>query len=151
MGADNCVRHTLDGLIDSRSQRPRGGWWTTAWYTRGVASRVAASSTSTAVVAIAAARAPTSRHAEILLGEYGEPAQPISLRVDLRRLGALRFLRGANRAALAGFRIVSAGEAPVSPDASPVRSLPIRAGAASLTVALRPHEVVLLRLSRPQR
>ena len=150
-GADNCARHTLDGLIDSRSQRPRGDWWTTAWYARGVASRVAASSTSTAVIALAAARAPNTRHAEILLGEYGEPLQPISLRVDLRGLSALRFLRGTNRAALASFRIVSAGEAPVSPNALPVRSRPIRAGAATLTIGLRPHEVVLLRVSRPQR
>lgn len=150
-GADNCLRHTLDGLIDARTGRPRGSWWATAWYARGVASRVAASSTSPAVVALAAARAPTPRHAEILLGQYGEPAQPASLRVVLRGLGALRFLRGTNRAALAGFRIVSAGEVPVSPDPLPVRSLAIRGGAATLTIGLRPHEVVLLRLSRPQR
>jgi hypothetical protein len=149
-GADNCLRHTLDGLLDSRTRRPRGDWWTTAWYARGVASRVAANSTNPAVVAVAAARSPTPRHAEILLGEFGEPAPPSALRVVLRGLGALRFLRGAGRGSLSAFRIISAGEAPVSPRPLPVRSLPIRDDAASLTIDLRPHEVVLLRLSRPQ-
>jgi hypothetical protein len=149
-GADNCLRHTLDGLLDWRSSRPRGDWWTTAWYARGVPSRVAASA-SPDVVALAAARSPTARHAEILLGEYGVQTQAVTVRVDLRGLRALRFLRGSRRAALAAFRIVSAGEAPVSPEPLPVRALAIVRGSAVATIGLRPHEVVLLRLSRPKR
>jgi hypothetical protein len=150
-GADTCLRHTLDGLLDSRSSRPRGDWWTTAWYARGVPSRVAASSTSPVVVALAAARAPTARHAEILLGQYGRPALPVSVRLVLRGLRALPFLRGSGRVAVAAFRIVSAGEAPVSPRPLPVRALAIRRGIPELTVGLGAHEVVLVRLSRPQR
>ena len=149
-GADTCLRHTLDGLLDARSARPRGDWWTTAWYARGVPSRVAASSTSADVIALASARSPTRRHAEILLGEYGDQPQPVSVRVDLRGLGALAFLRGSGRAALAAFRVVSAGEAPVSPEPLPVRALAIVHGAAAATIHLRPHEVVLVRLSRPK-
>jgi xylan 1,4-beta-xylosidase len=34
-GTDNCLSHTLDGLLDSPSLRPRGAWWATAWYARG--------------------------------------------------------------------------------------------------------------------
>jgi hypothetical protein len=150
-GADNCLGHTLDGLLDSRSSRPRGDWWTTAWYARGVPSRVAASSTSPDVIALAAARSPTAHHAEILLGEYGDRPQPVTVRVAMRGLRALRFLRGSRRVALAAFRIVNAGEAPVSPAPLPVRSLPVTRGAAEATVRVGPHEVVLLRLSRPKR
>jgi xylan 1,4-beta-xylosidase len=150
-GTDNCLWHTLDGLLDARSSRPRGDWWTTAWYARGVPSRVAARSTSPEVVALAAARSPTARHAEILLGEYGDQPQPVSVLVELRGLRALAFLRGSDRAALASFRIVSAGEAPVSPEPLPVRALAVAGGTATATVRLRPHEVVLLRLSRPKR
>jgi hypothetical protein len=150
-GADTCLRHTLDGLLDARSSRPRGDWWTTAWYARGVSSRVAASSASPDVVALAAARSPTARHAEIVLGEYGVQSRPVAVRVALRGLGALRFLRGSRRAALAAFRLASAGEAPVSPEPLPVRALAIARGTATVTLGLRPHEVVLLRLSRPKR
>ena len=150
-GADTCRRHTLDGLLDARTQRPRGDWWTTAWYARGVGSRVAVSSTSPGVVAVAAGRSPSPRRAEILLGAYGDAAGPVSVSIALRGLGSLRFLRGAARTALAGYRIVSAGEAPVSPQPLPARTLEIRRGAASVAVELRPHEVVLLRLSRPPR
>jgi xylan 1,4-beta-xylosidase len=151
-GTDNCLGHTLDGLLDSPSLRPRGSWWATAWYARGVGSRVAASTTHPAVVSLAAARSPTARQAEILLGAFdpnqGTLPPRISVRVDLRRLGSLPFLRGRGRASVAGFRIASSGEEPASPRALRAFTAPVRGGAASLTVALRPHEVVLLRLSR---
>jgi xylan 1,4-beta-xylosidase len=151
-GTDNCLGHTLDGLLDSPSLRPRGAWWATAWYARGVASRVAASSTSPAVIALAAARSSTSGHAEILIGSFDPDANaPVAVHVGLRGLRSLPFLRRADRAAVASFRIASAGEEPVSPHALPARSLSLRHGAASLTIALRPHEVVLLRVSRAQR
>jgi xylan 1,4-beta-xylosidase len=71
-GADTCLRHTLDGLLDSRSSRPRGDWWTTVWYARGVPYRVAASSTSLYVVARTAAR-PVAARRRRHRGSQGPP------------------------------------------------------------------------------
>jgi hypothetical protein len=150
-GADECQMPTLDGLLDPVTMRPRGSWWVTAWYSRQVRSRVWSRSSADAVEVLAARRSPDRRHAEVLIGAFdphrGVPPTPSTVRVVLGGLRQLRFLRGHRRVRVAKYRLRSTGAAAATPLAARARRLPIAAGRATLPMAIRPHEVALLRLS----
>jgi hypothetical protein len=90
-----------------------------------------------------------ARQAEVLIGSYDPDTDaPLPVRVDLRGLGSLPFLARADRISVASFRVGSSGEEPVSPQALPARRVSLHGGAGVLTIDVRPHEVVLVRLSR---
>jgi hypothetical protein len=149
-GIDECQVPTLDGLLDPVSMRPRGAWWVTAWYARGVRSRVWSRSGEGAIAVLAARRSPRRGRAEILLGALdphdGTPPGPVTVRVRLRGLHGLGFLRGRSELRVTAYRVRSTGEAATRPE--PVGAQVLAIGA-PLTVSLQPHEAVLVRLSPP--
>lgn len=89
-GFDNCAAPTLDGLLDRETRLPRPAWWASKWCARGVAGRVAASSTDTSVPVLASVSG--RRRADALAGYYDPHDRLISPAVDIR----LR-LRGLQR------------------------------------------------------
>ena len=105
-GADTCTEHTLDGLLDGATMRPRAPWWAMRWYARGTDSRVGSRSADPALAVMAARRPGGSdwRHAEIVLGYLDTHDRPLPPRtdvlLDVRGLAHLRFMRGAARSAL---------------------------------------------------
>jgi hypothetical protein len=149
-GIDNCTAHTLDGLLDPASMRPRGAWWVTRWYARGVASRVYGRPLEGAVEVLAAASAPRRGRAEVLIGTYDphDGSAPVDrlVRVDLAGLQRLPFVRRRPRVGVVGFRVPATGAAPTRPEAIAAQVLPIHRGAATVSVLARPHEAILLRL-----
>lgn len=102
---------------------------------------------------LAAARSPNRRRAEVLIGAFDphdgtEPAD-VAVRVDLARVHRLRFARRRGRIGVAAFRVPSAGAAPTRPQPTGAQVVPIERGAATVSVVVRPHEAVLLRLLPP--
>jgi 6-phosphogluconolactonase (cycloisomerase 2 family) len=152
-GEDTCTAHTLDGVLDGATMRPRAPWWALRWYARGAASRVRSTSADPAL-AVLAARAADKRHAEIVLGYLDTHDRALPARtdvlLDLRGLRSLRFLHGA-RPRIAAYRVSSRGQAPTTPIA--VRGpRVVRAQRGRLVVrvpALGLHDAMLLRLSAP--
>ena len=149
-GIDNCRAQTLDGLLDPVTMRPRGPWWVTRWYARGVPSRVWGRPLEGAVEVLAAARSPRRGRAEVLIGVYDphdgtQPAdQPV--RIELAGLQHLPFVRRRPRVGVVSFRMPAAGAAPTHPQAIAAEIVPVHRGAATVSVLVRPHEAVLLRL-----
>ncbi len=158
-GADTCTQHTLDGLLDGATMRPRAPWWAMRWYARGTDSRVRSRSTDPALAVMAARRPGGSdwRHAEILLGYLDTHDRPLPPRTDVllavRGLSQLKFMRGATVPHLTAYRVRSSGQAPVTPVA--VRApVVVRARRGELVLrvrGLRLHDALLLRLSAPLR
>jgi hypothetical protein len=150
-GQDNCRAQTLDGLLDPVTMRPRAAWWVTAWYSRGVGSRVSARASGAGLAALAAAGTRRARRAEVLVGAYdphdGRPPADVTVEVDLRRLDRLPFLRGRSRVRIATSHLVSTGQAPTVPRRTGAAVVPIHAGVARVAVTLKRHEAALLRLS----
>jgi hypothetical protein len=150
-GLDECQAPTLDGLLESKTMRPRASWWVTAWYARQVRSRVWSRSAAGTVEVLAARRAPRRGRAEVLIGAFdphsGTAPTPATVRVVLGGLRGLRFLHGRRRVRVATYRLHGAGEAAAYPQGMGARLFPIARGAAALTVTLQPHDAVLLRLS----
>ena len=158
-GADTCTEHTLDGLLDGVTMRPRAPWWAMRWYARGTGSRVRSRSADPALAVMAARRPGGSdwRHAEILLGYLDTHDRPLPPRtdvlLDVRGLSQLKFMRGAAVPHLTAYRVRSRGQAPATPVA--VRAPEVvraRRGELVLRVrGLRLHDALLLRLSAPAR
>jgi hypothetical protein len=149
-GMDNCAAHTLDGLLDPVSMRPRGPWWVTRWYARGVATRVWGRPLEGAVEVLAAARSPRRGRAEVLIGMYdphdgSEPVERL-VRVDLAGLDRLPFVKRRPRLGVVSFRVPATGAAPTRPRAIAAQAVPVHRGTAAVSVLVRPHEAVLLRL-----
>jgi hypothetical protein len=120
------------------------------WYARGVASRVYGRPLEGAVEVLAAARSPRRSRAEVLIGLYdphdgSAPADRL-VRVDLAGLQRLPFVRRRPRVGVVGFRVPATGAAPTRPEAIAAQVLPVRRGAAAVSVLVRPHEAILLRL-----
>jgi hypothetical protein len=152
-GIDNCGAQTLDGLLDPASMRPRGPWWVTRWYARGVASRVWARPREGAVEVLASARSPNRRRAEVLIGAFdphdgSEPADKV-VRVELAGINRLRFARRRTQIGVVAFRVPSIGAAPTRPQAVVGFVIPLHRGAATVSLVVRPHEAILLRLLPP--
>ena len=152
-GIDNCRAHTLDGLLDPKSMRRRGPWWVIAWYARGVASRVWARPLEGAVDVLAAARSPNRRRAEVLVGAFdphdGTTPAAAEVRVHLAGINRLRFARRRRYIGVAVFRVPNAGAAPTRPQAVSAQVVKTTRGAATVSVVVRPHEAILLRLLPP--
>jgi DNA-binding beta-propeller fold protein YncE len=154
-GNDACTAHTLDGLLDGTTMRPRGPWWALRWYARGVASRVRGTSADPAI-AVMAASSPDSRHAEIMLGYLDTHDRVMPPRTDvLLDLGGLRrlaFLHGASRPRVTAYRVGSRGLAPTSPvSVRPPQVLRAARGHLVLRIRGLPiHDAMLLRLSAPR-
>jgi hypothetical protein len=149
-GIDNCTAHTLDGLLDPASMRPRGPWWVTRWYARGVASRVWGRPLEGAVEVLAAARSPRRGRAEVLIGTYDphDGSAPVDrlVSVDLSGIHRLPFVRQRPRVGVVSFRVPVTGAAPTRPQAIAAQVLPVQRGRATVSVPVRPHEAILLRL-----
>ena len=152
-GVDNCQAHTLDGLLDPSSMRPRGPWWVTAWYARGVASRVWARPLEGAVEVLAAARSPNRRRAEVLVGAFDphDATAPATatVGVDLAGVDRLRFARRRRYIGVAVYRVANTGAAPTRPQAISAQVVKVTRGTATVSVVMRPHEAMLLRLLPP--
>jgi xylan 1,4-beta-xylosidase len=155
-GEDNCTAHTLDGVLDGATMRPRAPWWALRWYARGTGSRVSSRSADPAL-AVMAARAPDPRHAEIVLGYLDTHDRPLPPRtdvlLDLRGVSRLRFIRGAAVPHMNAYRVRSRGQAPATPLAvrAPVVVRVSRGNLLLRVRGLRMHEAMLLRLSAPRR
>jgi xylan 1,4-beta-xylosidase len=155
-GADDCQEPSLDGLLSTRTMRPRAAWWALRWYARGTGSRVRSRSADPAL-AVIAARAVDPRHAEVELGYLDTHDRPLPAATDvwLRLAGTTRlpFMRGGTRRPrIAAYRVHSRGEAPAAPTrmaAPPV----LRVGRGRFVVVVRSvalHDTILLRLSAPR-
>jgi xylan 1,4-beta-xylosidase len=154
-GEDNCAAHTLDGLLDGATMRPRAPWWALRWYGRGAGSRVRSESADPAF-AVLASRAPDPRHAEVVLGyldthDRALPASTDAL-VDLRGLRSLRFLHNTPPR-ITAYRVRSRGQAPATPVAVHAPDV-VQSARGRLVVRvhrLGMHDAMLLRLSAPPR
>lgn len=92
---------------------------------------------------LASSRSPNPRRAEVLIGAYdphdgSEPAARV-VRVDLTGVGRLRFARGRARLGVVVFRMPSMGAAPARPQPADSVVVPVRGGAATVYVVVRPH------------
>jgi xylan 1,4-beta-xylosidase len=153
-GDDTCASHTLDGVLDGATMKPRAAWWAMRWYARGTASRVRSRSADPAL-AVMGARAPDRRHAEIVLGYLDTHDRPLPARtdvvIDVRGLRSLPFLRRGGRPRLAAYRVRGRGQSPTTPIA--VRPPEIIVANRQHTVlrvhGLAMHDALLLRLSAP--
>ncbi len=155
-GADTCNVPALDGLLDSRTNRPRAAWWSLRWYARGTASRVWSRSADPAL-AVLAARAVDREHAEIVLGYLNTHDRVLPATIDVRLVLAgvdrLPFMRGARGPRIAAYRVRSRGEAPSAPTRMHAPAL-VRLGRGRFALAARAvglHDTILLRLSRRAR
>lgn len=154
-GESACVQHTLDGLLDPQTMRPRGVWWTAKAYADGVGSRVTSTSSSPAVAAIAASRAADKQTAEVLLG-YLDTHQrlPGTIRtlVTLRALSALPFMRRAHTLHITLERLLP-GHAPSTPQPlGPPQDVSVSQGSATITTpTIAPHQAILIHLSAGRR
>lgn len=151
-GADTCQEHTLDGLLDGATMRPRAPWWALRWYARGTASRVRSRSADPAL-AVMPARATDPRHAEIVLGylDTHDRALPAKtdVRLELSGVDQLRFARGGKPLSVIAYRVRSKGEAPAAPAVMRAPDV-LKAGRGRLVLRIRAvglHDVILLRLS----
>lgn len=151
-GYDNCRMQTLDGLLDPESMRPRGPWWVTRWYARGVASRVWGRPLEGSVEVLAS-RSPDRRRSEVLIGVFdphdGSVQSDRMVEVRLTGLRRLPFVRRRPRVGMVAFRVPATGAAPAGPEAIAGELVAVHRGAATVSVLVRPHEAVLLRLLPP--
>ena len=112
--------------------RPRGPWWVTSLYARGVASRVWARALDGAVDVLAAARSPNRRRAEVLIGAFdphdGTAPAAVAVRVDLAGINRLRFARRRRYVGVAIFRVPATGAAPTRPQAIGKLVVPVARG-----------------------
>jgi xylan 1,4-beta-xylosidase len=151
-GQSNCYNDTLAGLLVPRSFEPRSAWWATKAYADGVGSRVLTRFSDPHVVGLASARSDRPRSAQLLIAHLrGHRREEVDVKVTLRRLGALPFLRGERKVRVAIERFPDTGELPL---AKPYGRRPalarIEDGEANLTLhRVRMHEAYRLRLSEP--
>jgi xylan 1,4-beta-xylosidase len=155
-GDDTCTAHTLDGVLDGATMRPRAAWWAMEWYARGTASRVRSRSADPAL-AVMGARAPDPRHAEIVIGYLDTHDRPLPARtdmvIDVRGLRTLPFLRRGGRPHLAAYRVRGRGQSPTTPIAVRVPEV-IAASRGHIVLrvhGLAMHDALLIRLSAPAR
>lgn len=163
-GSDSCYDDTLDGLLTpkdtanpARSFQPRAVWWATRRYADGVGHRVRATSSRSRILAIASSRAPDARTATVVVA-YAErrgraypgvaAAAATDIRVRLRDVTALPYLRGARHVEVRLERIPATGGAALThPLSAGVRTLRVRDRAVDLTLhGVRLHEAWVVRL-----
>ncbi len=97
-GESNCYNDTLDGLLVPGSFEPRSAWWATKAYADGADSRVLTRFSDPHLVGFASSGSDTPRTAQLLIAHTrGHGADELDVRVTLRHLGGLGFLRGERR------------------------------------------------------
>ena len=151
-GQSNCYNETLAGLLVPGSFKPRSAWWATKAYAAGVSSRVLTRFSDPHVVGLASARSDQPRSAQLLIAHMrGHSRQEVDVRVTLRKLGALPFLRGEQKLRVAIERFPDTGELPLSrPHTRRPAIVPIERGEATLTLHhVRMHDAYRLRLLEP--
>ena len=151
-GGSNCYNDTLAGLLVPRTFEPRAAWWATKAYADGVGSRVLTRFDDPHVVGLGSSRSDVPRTAQLLIAHLrGHGAKELDVRVTLRRLGTLGFLRGERRVRVRIERYPDSGEQPLpAPRGRRPALVPIEDGQATLTLHnVRIHEAYRLRLSEP--
>lgn len=100
-GDDNCINDTLAGLLVPGSMEPRSVWWATKAYAEGVDSRRLTRFSDPHVVGLGSARTSEGETAQLLVGHLERRPAPrggnrskVHVKVTLRSLGKLRWLRG---------------------------------------------------------
>jgi xylan 1,4-beta-xylosidase len=151
-GESNCYNDSLDGLLVPGSFEPRSVWWATKAYTDGAGSRVLARFSDPHVIGIGSSRSDAPRTAQLLIAHTrGHSADRVDVRVTLRHLGALGFLRGERRVRVRIERFPDTGELPLAaPRGRRPALVAIKQGEAELTLHdVRMHEAYRLKLSAP--
>ena len=146
-----CHQHTLDGLVDPQSGRPRAVWWTAKAYAEGASSRVQATSNAPGLALLAASHAPNNRAAEVLVGHFDTHTgllPTVAARLSLRRLRALAFLRRA-QAVRVSIEYLAPSTGPYTPRRT-AETVPISHGSAMFVLPpLGIHDAFVIRLSVP--
>lgn len=156
-GADNCYNETLGGLLQPGSLLPRSVWWTTKAYADGADSRVLTKFSDPYVVGIGSSASASATTAQLLVGHLERRVGTVKsrastdVRVTLRRLSALGFLRGSKQVKITIQGFPATGETPL---ATPVgrrgKVHKIRNGEVALTLhGVKLHEAYRLLLTRP--
>jgi len=156
-GADNCYNETLGGLLQPSSLLPRSVWWTTKAYADGAGSRVLTRFSDPYVVGIGSRAGASAGTAQLLIGHLERRVGTVKsrsstdVRVTLRKLSALGFLRGSKQVKITIQGFPATGEAPL---AAPVgrrgKVHRIRDGEVALTLhGVKLHEAYRLLLTRP--
>jgi len=156
-GVSNCYNETLGGLLVPGTFAPRSVWWTTRAYADGARSRVLTRFSDPYVVGIGSRESASAGTAQVLIGHLerrvGSRRSPAAtdVRITLRKLSALGFLRGATRVKVSIEGFPATGEAALAaPRRRRGKVHRIRDGEVALTLHdVRLHEAYRLLLSRP--
>jgi xylan 1,4-beta-xylosidase len=149
-GTSNCYNDTLAGLLVPRTFQPRSTWWATKAYADGAGARVVTRFSDPHLVGLASSRSDEPRTAQLLIAHTrGHRAQELDVRVTLRRLGALGFLRGERRLRIEIERFPDTGELPLlAPRRRRSALVSIERGEATLVLhGVRMHDAYRLKLS----
>jgi len=150
-GASECFDGSVDGIIDPASAKPRAVWWSYKYYADGVATRVASSTTDSAIVAIASSGSATSGTAQVLLGAIdvnGNAPSTGSPTVSLQGLTAVPALAGLTAVTVRTTPIAATGTTPVAAlPAATSQVVAVVSGTATFTLTLAVHAGALVTIS----
>lgn len=152
--SSNCYNDTLAGLLTPGTHGRRSVWWSTKAYADGVASRRLTRFSSARVVGLGSAGSDRPDAAQLLIGRVGRSSvpldsSPVNVKVTLRSLSKLRWLRGKKKVRIAVEKYPDSGEAALAKPVGRRSSWSaIRKSEAELTLhGVRPHEAYRLRLT----
>jgi xylan 1,4-beta-xylosidase len=157
-GTDNCLNDTLDGLLTPDTLEPRSTWWATKAYADGAGSRALTRFGDPHVVGLGSSAADRPDSAQLLIAHLEQRPDPrsggrseVHVRVTLRDLEALQFLRGRRRVHVEIEKFPDRGALPMSaPRRRRSTTVKIEDGKASFTLHhVRVHEAYRLRFSAP--
>lgn len=118
-GPSNCDNHTLDGLLTPFFRQPRATWWTTRAYADGMKKRVLTRASDPYVVGVASRSSEQPGSAQLMVGNLSrradapEATQVTDVKITLRRLRQLHFLRGERRVRIQVQGFPALGAAPL--------------------------------------
>ena len=155
-GQSNCYNDTLAGLLVPGTSQPRSVWWATRAYAEGAASRVLTRFGDSHVVGLASSGSAKPDSAQLLIANLKRRTgsrrsrSSVNVRVTLRKVSRLSFLRRAKRVKVAIEKFPATGEAPLTaPRRRRASKARIRDGEVLFTLhGVRPHEVYRLTFSR---
>jgi xylan 1,4-beta-xylosidase len=157
-GTNNCLNHTLSGLLMPDTLEPRSTWWATKAYADGAGSRTLTRFSDPHVVGLASSASDRPESAQLLIAHLERRPRPsggghseVHVRVTLRNLRSLSFLRGTRRVHVEIEKFPDRGELPLAaPRRRRSTNVEIDHGEATFTLHhVRLHEAYRLRFSEP--